>query len=111
MWGIGHSGAAVVLASADPRAKTFVLVMPAFMRSKEASGFPTALLKSAWDDRAANVKRHKNEKAYVRVWPESEEDAVTQGDGSPILKGIEMWEFIDGALKRPNAVGPEFENK
>lgn len=111
VWGIGHSGGAVMLSAGDdPRLKAAILNMP-FMSGKiDAKAFPPGTLDRAWRDREAKTAAKDMSPTYVQVWPDSIENARGAGK-QPFLAGEVPYNFIMGGLERSKAAGTPWENR
>lgn len=110
IWGIGHSGGAVMIAAADdPRPAAAILNMPFISGAMDAAGFPDGLLAAAWREREAAAVAGSWQPEYVRVWPDSPENARGEGE-QPLLRGEQPYGFITGGLRRSEAAGTPWEN-
>ena len=111
VWGIGHSGGAAMMAAADdPRLKAAILNMPFISGAMDARNFPSGIIERAWRDRELNTATSQPEVSYVRVWPDSEENARGEGE-QPFLAGEVPYKFIMGGLERSRAAGTPWENR
>lgn len=111
MWGIGHSGGATMMAAADdPRPAAVILNMPFISGAMDARNFPAGLLDAAWREREAAARAGSWSPAYVRVWPDSPENARGSGE-QPLLAGEQPYGFVSGGLERSEAAGTPWQNK
>ena len=111
VWGIGHSGGASMISVADdPRPAAVILNMPFISGAMDARGFPDGLLAAAWREREAATRAGSWQPSYVRVWPDSPENARGTGE-QPLLRGEQPYAFITGGLARSEAAGTPWQNK
>ncbi len=113
VWGIGHSGAAVMIAagSGNPRIKVAVIHMPVMSGAIDAAKFPAGVLERAWKDREAAVATGYTAPSYVQLWPHSLANANGEDGERTFLTSEAAWNFYQGALELSNAAGTPWENK
>lgn len=72
IWGIGHSGGASLIATAnDPRLKAVLAVMPCTSGKLDAAAFPPGTLEKAFSDRETKTQNDSSVPTYVQLWPAS----------------------------------------
>ena len=113
IWGIGHSGGAVMTAAGDdPNIKAVICVMPFISGSMEAPTYPEGMIERAWTERRSRVEANGESKGpeVLQVWDESIEEA--DGPRNDILlHGPIPYRFITGARQLSTAAGTPWENK
>ena len=111
LWGIGHSGGAVMIASGDdPRVKAVVCNMPFTSGALDAAAFPAGILERAWRDREAVVGSASPAVAYVKPWPLSLANANGDEGERTFLTSEQAWTFFTGSKARSDAAGTPWEN-
>ena len=112
MWGIGHSGGAVMMAAGDdPRVKAVILNMPFYSGSQDAKGFPPGILEKAWRDRREQTDSPEPTVTYVNPWPTSLANAIGKERERTFLTSEHAWNFFNGSKARSDAAGTPWENK
>lgn len=108
--GLGHgSTIACIAASDDPRVKA-VMLQAVVSGSRDAQSFPPGMLDRVWADRAAKTTAGDSEPTYVRVWPNSWENA--RGEGEQVwIQGEGPYAVIEAAAARSASAGVLWENK
>lgn len=108
--GLGHGGAATLLAAAgDSRPKAVILQSPIVSGRRDATLFPSGWVDRAWRDRENKTRTGDQTPTYVPVWPSS--SAVGPSD-EPVLFQNEMaYGFITEAKVASDAARTPFENK
>lgn len=111
IWGVGHSGGAAMLsAPSDLRLKAVILLMPFTSGARDAQNFSKELMDKAWEERATTQGQSREHAASIPIWPTSKEHALSTGANKPMLGGLNIWNFIDGSIKRSDAAGTPFVN-
>jgi pimeloyl-ACP methyl ester carboxylesterase len=100
MRGVGHSAGWVMMAAGDdPRIKAAVVARPIY----------SGLLERAWQDRQRKTQSIDSEPTYVKVWPDSVDNAA--GDGAqPLIPGEMADNLITGGFAMSDAAGTPWEN-
>jgi uncharacterized protein len=112
IWGVGHSGEVAMLsASSDPRLRAVILLMPFTSGALDAKKFSKEVMDKAWEERATTQGHSREHAAGIPIWPTSKEHALSTDESKPMLAGMNVWNFIDGSIKRSDAAGTPFVNK
>ena len=120
IWGIGHSGGAVLVAAGDdPNVKAVVAVMPFISGRIDAAAWPEGALERAWVERKERVGTSvagkldadvKAARSYLQVWDESAEQAKGPR-GEILLHGPTPYDFIAGAKELSEKAETPWANK
>ncbi|KAJ9609342.1 hypothetical protein H2200_005669 [Cladophialophora chaetospira] len=116
IWGIGHSGGASIIATADdPRIKAAIFHMPFTYGRLDAKSMPTGYLEEACRERETHATTANHKRSYIPVWDDTVEQARSsegkdRNGRIPWLHGEGLYGFITGGVDRSRKAGTPWEN-